>query len=68
MASNDVDWVAWTRYYLGRAFELVGLVLVTWSMLLYFGSSEMRPMLALTATGSVLFFIGWLLARTDPKD
>jgi hypothetical protein len=58
---------AWTVYYVGRGLELAGLVLVTWSMILFFGSSQMRPMLAMTGAGGALFVAGWLLARRDPR-
>jgi len=54
-------------YYVGRGLELSGLVLVTWSMFLFFGSRAMRPMLAMTGAGGALFVIGWLLARRNPE-
>lgn len=64
---KDVRWGRWTVYYLGRGFELAGLLVVTWSMLLFFGSRAMRPMLAMTGAGGALFFVGWLLARRNPE-
>ena len=54
-------------YYVGRALELAGLLVVTWSMFLFFGSRAMRPMLAMTGGGLALFVIGWLLARRNPE-
>ena len=57
----------WYRYYFGRALELLGLVLVSAAMVVFFGTSEMRPMLAVTGAGGFVFFIGWLLARKDPE-
>lgn len=64
---KQVKWLAWTRYYVGRGLELFGLVLVTWAMFLFFGSSAMRPMLAMTGSGLAFFFVGWLLARKNPE-
>jgi hypothetical protein len=64
---KDVRWGRWTVYYLGRALELSGLLVVTWSMFLFFGSRAMRPMLAMTGGGLALFVIGWLLARRNPE-
>ncbi len=63
----EVRWGKWAVYYVGRGLELSGLLLVTWSMFLFFGSKAMRPMLALTGAGGALFFVGWLLARRNPE-
>jgi uncharacterized membrane protein YgdD (TMEM256/DUF423 family) len=67
MPEPKVNWMRWSRYYLGRALELVGLLLVTGAMIVFFGSSEMRPMLAVTGAGGFVFFVGWLLARKNPE-
>ena len=67
MPRGQVRWSRWSVYYLGRALELSGLLLVTWAMLLFFGTDAMRPMLALTGGGVALFVIGWLLARRNPE-
>jgi hypothetical protein len=67
MADRNANSLRWYRYYFGRALELVGLFLVTGAMFLYFGSAEMRPMLALTGAGGGVFFLGWLLARKNPE-
>ena len=67
MPEPKVNWMRWSRYYLGRALELVGLLLVTGAMIVFFGSSEMRPMLAVTGAGGFVFFLGWLLARKNPE-
>lgn len=64
---KSVNWSGWLRYYVGRSFEIVGLFLVTASMVLFFGSDQMRPMLALTGAGVAFFFVGWLAARKDPN-
>ena len=64
---KEVRWGKWLVYYLGRGLELSGLVLVTWSMFLFFGSRAMRPMLAMTGAGGALFVAGWLLARRNPE-
>lgn len=65
---KEVKWGAWTLYYVGRAFEMFGLLLVTWAMFMFFGTSEMRPMLALTGAGGAFFVTGWFLARNDPEE
>jgi hypothetical protein len=65
---EDVNWVGWSRYYVGRGLELFGLALVTFAMLLFFGSNAMRPMLAMTGAGLAFFFVGWLLARKHPDE
>lgn len=64
----NVNWSAWSFYYLGRGLELLGLVVVTAAMILFFGTTEMRPMLAVTGAGVALFFAGWLLARKNPEE
>jgi len=64
--NKDINRVGWTLYYVGRAFELFGLVLVTWAMVLFFGTEQMRPMIALTGAGSAFFVVGWLLSKNDP--
>lgn len=64
---GEVRWGPWTVYYVGRGLELSGLVVVTWSMFLFFGSRAMRPMLAMTGVGGALFLVGWLLARRNPE-
>jgi hypothetical protein len=64
---KNVRFGRWTLYYIGRALELAGLLVVTWAMILFFGSRAMRPMLAVTGGGAALFFIGWLLSRRNPE-
>jgi hypothetical protein len=64
---KDVRWGRWMVYYVGRALELAGLLVFTWSMFLFFGSRALRPMLAMTGGGLALFVIGWLLARRNPE-
>ncbi|HEX9724955.1 MAG TPA: hypothetical protein VGC53_11810 [Vicinamibacteria bacterium] len=67
MSRRNANWLRWSRYYFGRALELVGLFLVTGAMVVFFGTSEMRPMLAVTGTGGLVFFLGWLMARKNPE-
>jgi hypothetical protein len=64
----EVAWAPWLVYYFGRAFELFGLVIVTWAMVMFFGTREMRPMLAVTGAGGAFFLVGWLLARKNPEE
>lgn len=65
---RPVNWMGWSRYYVGRGLELAGLVLVTWAMVVFFGTTEMRPMLAMTGAGGIFFVVGWLLARRNPEE
>ncbi|HLE21538.1 MAG TPA: hypothetical protein VJB88_10510 [Vicinamibacteria bacterium] len=67
MPRRTVNRSGWSRYYFGRSLELLGLFLVTGAMFLFFGSAEMRPMLALTGAGGFVFFLGWLIARKNPE-
>lgn len=67
MSRRKVNWLSWSRYYLGRTLELCGLFLVTGAMFIFFGTAEMRPMLALTGAGGFVFFLGWLMARKNPE-
>lgn len=62
MSGNEVNWAGWTLYFVGRALQLFGLVLVTRAVFMSSGS-QMRAMLALTGAGVVSFVVGWLLAR-----
>ncbi len=63
---QDVDWSGWTLYYVGRGFELFGLIVVTLAMVNFFGTSQMRPMLGMTSVGSAFFVVGWLFSKNDP--
>ncbi|HEY7821037.1 MAG TPA: hypothetical protein VIG29_22625 [Vicinamibacteria bacterium] len=64
---KNIPWGRWSIYYVGRALELAGLLVVTWSMIVFFGSRAMREMLAVTGAGLALFVVGWLLARRNPE-
>ena len=64
---KNVRYGSWSLYYVGRALELAGLLVVTWSMFVFFGSRAMREMLAVTGAGLALFVVGWLLARRNPE-
>ena len=67
MSSKEVNYLGWSRYYIGRGLQLFGLFLVTASAFLFFGSAEMKAMLGMTGTGAFFFFIGWLIALKKPK-
>ncbi len=67
MSRRKVNRLGWYRYYLGRTLELLGLFLVTGAMFVFFGTAEMRPMLALTGAGGFVFFLGWIMARKNPE-
>ena len=66
MARKQVNYLGWSRYYIGRGLQLFGLFLVTASAFLFFGSAELRAMLGMTGTGALVFFVGWLIARKKP--
>ncbi len=59
--------LGWLRYYAGRALQLLGMLVVTGAMALFFGSTGMRPMLAATGVGGAIFILGWLLAKRKPE-
>lgn len=63
---KDVNWSAWTLYYVGRGLEMFGLIVVSLAMVNFFGTSEMRPMLGMTGVGGAFFVVGWLLSKNDP--
>ena len=67
MSRRNANWLSWSRYYVGRTLELLGLFMVTGAMFVFFGTAEMRPMLALTGAGGFLFFLGWIMARKNPE-
>ncbi len=64
---KEIRYGRWSVYYAGRALELAGLLVVSWAMVVFFGSRAMRPMLAVTGVGMALFILGWLLARRNPE-
>lgn len=66
MAGREVNYLGWSRYYVGRGLQLFGLFLVTGSAFLFFGSAEMRAMLGMSGTGALVFFVGWLISRKKP--
>jgi len=63
---NEANWIGGTLHFVGRALQLFGLVLVTPAVFMSSGS-QLRAMLALTATGVAFFVVGWQLARNDPE-
>ena len=64
---KEVKWGAWIRYYIGRALQIFGMLAVSLAMLNFFGTSQMRPMLAMTGVGAAFFVVGWLLSKDDPE-
>jgi len=64
---KDVKWGAWIQYYIGRAFQIFGMLTVTLAAVNFFGTSQMRTMLAMTGAGAAFFVFGWLLAKDDPE-
>ena len=67
MKKKQINWLGWTRYFVGRGLEIFGLVIVTWSMFMFIGSPEMRTMLAMAGAGAAFFGVGWLLAKKNPE-
>jgi len=64
---KDVKWGAWIQYYIGRALQIFGMLAVSLAMVNFFGTSQMRPMLAITGVGAAFFVTGWLLSKDDPE-
>jgi hypothetical protein len=48
------------RYFIGRFFQLTGLVMTTYSLVIFFGDTW--PMLKMAAIGITIFYLGWLIA------
>ncbi len=67
MPSDRAFQLEWMRYYAGRALQMAGMLVVTGAMALFFGTTEMRPMLAATGAGAALFVLGWLLSKNKPE-
>ena len=63
---KEVNWRGWLLYYVGRAFQIFGLLVTTLAMVNFFGSDQMRPMLAITGAGAAFFVVGWLLCKDEP--
>lgn len=64
---KEVNWGAWLQYYVGRALQIFGMLVVTLAMVNFFGTSEMRTMLGMTGAGAAFFVVGWLLSKDDPE-
>jgi hypothetical protein len=58
---NEPKWTGSALFFVGRALQLFGLILVTRAVFMS-SSTQMRAMLALTGAGAALFVVGWLLA------
>ena len=59
--------LGWIRYYAGRTLQMVGLLIVTGAMALFFGAEKMeRPMLTATGIAGAFFVTGWLLSKKRP--
>ena len=64
---KEVKWGPWLLYYVGRSLQIFGLLMVTLSAVNFFGTSQMRPMLAMTGGGAAFFVVGWLISKDDPE-
>lgn len=62
-----VKWLPWIVYYVGRALQIFGLLLVTLAAVNFFGTDQMRTMLGMTGGGAACFVVGWLIAKDDPE-
>ena len=56
----------WARYYLGRVFQVTGLITTLVGATAYFGTPSTTAMLRMMLAGVAFFVPGWLLARRDP--
>jgi len=64
-AAVPLDWI---RYFAGRLLQMVGLLVLTGAMALFFGAEQMeRRMLAAAAVAAAFFAGGWLLSRKRPR-
>lgn len=63
---TDAKRTRWALYFVGRALQLFGLILVTRAVFMS-SDSQLRTMVALTGVGAAFFVVGWLLARNDPE-
>lgn len=58
----------WIRYFAGRLLQMVGLLVLTGAMALFFGAEQMeRRMLAAAGVAAAFFVGGWLLSRKRPR-
>ena len=64
---REVKWSVWILYYVGRALQIFGMLLVTLAAVNFFGTTQMRPMLVMTGAGAAFFVVGWLLSKDDPE-
>jgi len=64
---KEVKWSAWILYYVGRALQIFGMLVVALAMVNFFGTTQMRPMLAMTGSGAAFFVVGWLLSKDNPE-
>lgn len=64
-APATLDWI---RYFAGRLLQMVGLLVLTGAMALFFGAEQMeRRMLAATGVAAAFFVVGWLLSKKRPR-
>lgn len=66
MPRKEANRTRWTLYFVGRSLQLFGLILVTQAVFMS-SASQLRAMVLLTGVGVVVFVVGWLLARKDPR-
>ncbi|HEY4717246.1 MAG TPA: hypothetical protein VII00_09100 [bacterium] len=50
-------------YFLGRLFQIFGLLITFEAIILFFGGPETKKLLIVGAAGTVVFSIGWLFVR-----
>lgn len=52
-------------YFLGKAFQLMGLCTITYVVFLFFTDKGMEPLLYMSILGAVEFYLGtFILSRT----
>ncbi len=55
------------RYFLGRAMQIVGLVTLTYVVIMFFTQAGMEPLLLGTVVGASVFYGGTLiLGKSQP--
>jgi hypothetical protein len=53
-------------YYLGRVFQVTGLLVTLVAATAFFGTPSTTSMLRMMLVGVLIFLPGWLLARRGP--
>jgi hypothetical protein len=67
VSGKKTNYLGWMRYYTGRFFQLVGLLLVLQGLMANFASANLHALLYFTVAGLAVFTFGWFAARKNPE-